>query len=80
MYPPLKVGKVSAGIDATIRSLEIIAKTDLKVRVAKIPKPYKDPDELLKDPKDGGLALMRAHRGLPKNKALIKFLGCSVDV
>ncbi|HNL63834.1 MAG TPA: preprotein translocase subunit SecA, partial [Ferruginibacter sp.] len=26
------------------------------------------------DPKDGGLALMRAHRGLPKNSALIKFL------
>ena len=26
------------------------------------------------DPKDGGLALMRAHRGLPKNTALIKYL------
>ena len=26
------------------------------------------------DPKDSGLALMRAHRGLPKNSALIKFL------
>ncbi len=26
------------------------------------------------DPKDGGLALMRAFRGLPKNSALIKFL------
>ncbi len=26
------------------------------------------------DPKDGGLALMRAQRGLPKNGALIKFL------
>ena len=26
------------------------------------------------DPKDGGLALMRTHRGLPKNSALIKFL------
>jgi preprotein translocase subunit SecA len=26
------------------------------------------------DPKDGGLALMRAHRGLPKSSALIKFL------
>jgi len=26
------------------------------------------------DPKDGGLALYRAHRGLPKNTALIKFL------
>ena len=26
------------------------------------------------DPKDGGLSLMRAHRGLPKNGALIKFL------
>ncbi len=26
------------------------------------------------DPKDGGLALMRAARGLPKNNALIKFL------
>ncbi|HYK76497.1 MAG TPA: preprotein translocase subunit SecA [Daejeonella sp.] len=25
-------------------------------------------------PTDGGLALLRAHRGLPKNKALIKFL------
>ncbi len=26
------------------------------------------------DPKDGGLALFRSHRGLPKNNALIKFL------
>src|SRR5664279_1670592 len=26
------------------------------------------------DPKDGGLALFRAHRGLPKNGALIKYL------
>ena len=26
------------------------------------------------DPKDGGLALYRAHRGLPKNNALIKYL------
>ncbi len=26
------------------------------------------------DPKTGGLALMRAYRGLPKNSALIKFL------
>ena len=26
------------------------------------------------DPKDGGLSLMRAHRGLPKNGPLIKFL------
>ncbi len=26
------------------------------------------------DPKDGGLALFRAHRGLPKNNALIKYL------
>ncbi len=26
------------------------------------------------DPKDGGLALMRAYRGLPKNSALIKYL------
>ncbi len=26
------------------------------------------------DPKEGGLALFRAHRGLPKNNALIKFL------
>ena len=26
------------------------------------------------DPKNGGLALMRAYRGLPKNSALIKFL------
>lgn len=25
-------------------------------------------------PKDGGLALLRSHRGLPKNKALIKYL------
>ena len=26
------------------------------------------------DPKDGGLALFRAHRGLPKNSALIKYM------
>ncbi|HRV76226.1 MAG: DNA primase [Candidatus Nomurabacteria bacterium] len=37
-----------AGIDATIRSLEIAASTDLKVTVASIPIEYKDPDELIK--------------------------------
>jgi len=45
----------AAGINATVRSLEIIAKTDIKAKVAEIPAPYKDPDELLKDPKNGGL-------------------------
>lgn len=37
-----------AGIEATIRSLEIAASADLKVSVASIPKGYKDPDELIK--------------------------------
>lgn len=37
-----------AGIEATIRSLEIAAPTDLKVTVASIPPEYKDPDELIK--------------------------------
>lgn len=37
-----------AGIEATIRSLEIAAPTDLKVTVASIPLEYKDPDELIK--------------------------------
>ncbi len=37
-----------AGIEATIRSLEIAASTDLKVMVANIPKKYKDPDEFIK--------------------------------
>lgn len=37
-------------------------------------KPKKKIAEGNDDPKDGGLALMRAHRGLPKNSALIKFL------
>jgi DNA primase len=45
----------SAGVNATVRSLEIIAKTDIKAKVAEIPAPYKDPDELLKDTKNGGL-------------------------
>src|SRR5688572_25713655 len=34
-------------------------------------KKFSDGDD---DPKSGGLALIRAHRGLPKNSALIKFL------
>lgn len=37
-----------AGVEATIRSLEIAAPTDLKVSVATIPPEYKDPDELIK--------------------------------
>jgi len=37
-----------AGIEATIRSLEIAAGTDLKALVATIPNKYKDPDELIK--------------------------------
>jgi DNA primase len=44
-----------AGIEATMRSLEITAKTDLKVQVAELPTGYKDPDELLKDKVNGGL-------------------------
>lgn len=36
-----------AGINATIRSLEVSASTDLKVFVATIPENYKDPDELI---------------------------------
>lgn len=37
-----------AGIEATIRSLEIAANTDLKAMVASIPNKHKDPDELIK--------------------------------
>ncbi len=35
---------------------------------------FEDKKESSKATKDGGLALLRAYRGLPKNKALIKFL------
>lgn len=37
-----------AGINATIRSLELSASTDLKTYVASIPPEFKDPDELIK--------------------------------
>ncbi len=37
-----------AGINATIRSLELTAATDLKTYVATIPAQFKDPDELIK--------------------------------
>jgi DNA primase len=37
----------TAGISATIRSLELTAKTDLQTYVATIPPEFKDPDELI---------------------------------
>jgi DNA primase len=40
-----------AGIEATFRSLELLAKTELKVTVITIPEPFKDPDELIKSGK-----------------------------
>jgi len=51
-----------AGVEATIRSLEIAAPTDLKITVATIPPEYKDPDELIKaeGPEKWELALQSA--------------------
>src|SRR6185503_14827696 len=46
----------------------------LKPRVEKIVEAKKKIGEGNDDPKDGGLALFRSHRGLPKNSALIKYL------
>ncbi len=45
--------------------------TEAKKRLAPLTRGEKISKE---DEKEGGLALLRAHRGLPKNKALIKFL------
>jgi preprotein translocase subunit SecA len=47
------------------------ALTEAKKRLGPLTKGEKISKE---DEKEGGLALLRAHRGLPKNKALIKFL------
>ena len=44
--------------------------TDSKRMLASVNDDKPDNDKL----KEGGIALLRAHRGLPKNKALIKFL------
>jgi DNA primase len=43
----LSLDSDSAGINATIRVLELATKTTLRLSVASIPKPYKDPDELI---------------------------------
>lgn len=49
--------------------------TDALTEAKKLLKPIIDGEKINKeDQEKGGLALLRAHRGLPKNKALIKFL------
>jgi preprotein translocase subunit SecA len=47
-----------------------ICLTDAKKMLASVNDEKPDQEKL----KEGGIALLRAHRGLPKNKALIKFL------
>ena len=54
--------------------IEIIVAAQKKVTNAFLIEAKKKIAEGNDDPKDGGLALMRAWRGLPKNSALIKFL------
>ena len=54
--------------------IEIIVNAQKKVTSAFLIEAKKKIAEGNDDPKDGGLALMRAWRGLPKNSALIKFL------
>jgi preprotein translocase subunit SecA len=48
--------------------------TDAKKLLAVINSPVEDKKDAKQMLEDGGIALLRAHRGLPKNKALIKFL------
>lgn len=47
---------------------------DAKKLLTVINNPSEDAKEAKQMLEDGGIALLRAHRGLPKNKALIKFL------
>ncbi|MEJ7822285.1 MAG: preprotein translocase subunit SecA, partial [Chitinophagaceae bacterium] len=54
--------------------IEIIVNAQKKVTNTFLIEAKKKIAEGNDDPKDGGLALMRAWRGLPKNSALIKFL------
>ena len=48
--------------------------TEAKKLLAVINAPVEDKKDARQMLDDGGIALLRAHRGLPKNKALIKFL------
>jgi len=48
--------------------------TEAKKLLAVINTPVEDKKDAKQMLEDGGIALLRAHRGLPKNKALIKFL------
>jgi len=48
--------------------------TDAKKLLSVINSPVEDKKDAKQMLEDGGIALLRAHRGLPKNKALIKFL------
>ena len=47
---------------------------DAKKMLTVINEPVDDKKEMKQLLEDGGIALLRAHRGLPKNKALIKYL------
>jgi preprotein translocase subunit SecA len=47
---------------------------DAKKLLAVINTPHEDKNENKRMLEEGGIALLRAHRGLPKNRALIKFL------
>jgi preprotein translocase subunit SecA len=48
--------------------------TDAKKLLTIINNPVEDKNQMKQMLDDGGIALLRAHRGFPKNKALIKFL------
>src|ERR1700733_7641483 len=76
--PLIISGPVAKGDDQQYHLLksrvENLVKPRKKVTTHNLNKPNKKFAENNDDPKDGGLALMRAHRGLPKTGALIKFL------
>ncbi len=48
--------------------------TEAKKLLTVINEPVEDKKEMKQKLEDGGIALLRAHRGLPRNKALIKYL------
>ncbi len=65
-----RIEKVVAAQKAYVTQCLVEAKKQLVV----INSPSDDKKDLKTALEEGGIALLRAHRGLPKNKALIKFL------
>ena len=65
-----RIEKVVAAQKAYVTQCLVEAKKQLAV----INSPGDDKKDLKTALEEGGIALLRAHRGLPKNKALIKFL------